>query len=286
MAQKGLIKNSDTADVSAENMAAAFHAMIGSSGILDRFNNLACTKISDNSVQLNSGIYSLRGFLLAVEPGTTANLTIDSGTAGQKRNDLVVAELVKSGGGVGIDTLQFKIIKGTSTSGIPVDPILVQQDVNAAGVTCQEALFRVKLDGVTITTIEAVASLIGNAASLAAALDNRSIVASGGNATDGYYRKYGNGDMEVWGTKAVLDTFVTGSGAPFNVTLAAAFIEPPQVNVSASAYDGSGTFTDYRASAHLNGVNSGSFFGHVFCQYAASALGAIMLHYKTTGKWK
>lgn len=32
MAQKGLIKNSDTADVSAENMAAAFHAMIGSSG--------------------------------------------------------------------------------------------------------------------------------------------------------------------------------------------------------------------------------------------------------------
>lgn len=125
-------------------------------------------------------------------------MTIDSGTAGQKRNDLVVAELVKSGGGVGIDTLQFKIIKGTSTSGITVDPTLVQQDVNAAGVTCQ-ALFRVKLDGVTITTIEAVASLIGNAASLAAALDNPSIVASGGNDTDGYYTKFGNGDIYFYG---------------------------------------------------------------------------------------
>ena len=165
MAQKGIIRNSATADVSAENMAAAFHAMIGSSGILNRFNNLACTKLTDNSVRLDSGVYSLRGFLLHVEPGTTVNLAIDSGTAGQKRNDLIVAELVKNGGGTGVDTLQFKVIKGASTSGTPADPALTQQDVNAsAGTTCQEALYRIKLDGVTITTIEAVASLIGNAA--------------------------------------------------------------------------------------------------------------------------
>jgi hypothetical protein len=287
MAQKGLIKNSDTADVSAENMAAAFHAIIGSSGILDRFNNLACTKISDNSVQLNSGIYSLRGFLLAVEPGTTANLTIDSGTAGQKRNDLVVAELVKSGGGVGIDTLQFKIIKGTSTSGIPVDPTLVQQDVNAAGVTCQEALFRVKLDGVTIMTIEAVASLIGNAASLAAAIENRTIVESGGNETDGYYTKYGNGDVEFWGLIPLSGTFGTGSTAPFTKNLPVSCLDPLKgVVLTASIYDGSGGFQDYRASAHLNGTNTNNFFGHAFVEFASSPQNYIGVHYEAHGKWK
>lgn len=286
MAQKGLIKNSDTADVSAENMAAAFHAMIGSSGILDRFNNLACTKISDNSVQLNSGIYSLRGFLLAVEPGTTANLTIDSGTAGQKRNDLVVAELVKSGGGVGIDTLQFKIIKGTSTSGIPVDPILVQQDVNAAGVTCQEALFRVKLDGVTITTIEAVASLIGNAASLATAMDNRSIIETGGNDSEGFYTKYGNGDVKFWGVIDLSGTFTTGSTMPFTRGLHVPCIGRISAVVSASMYDGAGGFSDYRASAHLNGTTSGNFYGHAKCEYASSAQNYIGVHYQIEGKWK
>lgn len=146
MAQKGIIKNTTTADISAANFAAMLHGVIGKSGIVKAFNDLACTKLTDNSVQVDSGVYSLKGFMLHVEAGTAITLTIDSGTAGQKRNDLVVAELVKNGGGGGIDTLQFKVIKGTSTSGTPVDPTLTQQDVNATGITRQEALCRVSLD--------------------------------------------------------------------------------------------------------------------------------------------
>jgi len=282
MAQKGIIRNTTTAEISASDLAAVFHGLVGKSGILDQFNNLACTKISDNSVQLDSGVYSLSGYLLHVQAGTAITLTVDSGTAGQNRNDLVVAELVKNGGGAGIDTLAFRVIKGTSTSGTPADPALTQQDVNSTGVTRQEALYRVKLVGVTLTTIETVASAVDNIDTL----KERAIVESGGNATDGYYRKYGNGDMEVWGTKAILDTFTTGNGKAYTINFVSAFIEPPEVNPSASAYDGSGSFTDFRASAHLNGINAGNFFGHVFCQYAASALGAITLHYKASGKWK
>lgn len=286
MAQKGIIRNSTIADISAANMAAAFHAMIGSSGILDRFNNLACTKINDNSVRLDNGVYSLRGFLLHVEPGTNVTLAIDSGTAGQKRNDLVVAELVKGGGGSGIDTLQFKVLKGTSTSGVPVDPALVQQDINAAGVTCQEALYRIKLDGVTITTIEAVASLIGNAASLATALDNRSIVKSGGNDADGYYTKYGNGDVKFWGVIGLIGTFTTGSTMSFSRGLHIPCIGRVSAVVSASMYNGAGGFSDYRASAHLNGTTTGNFYGHVKCDYASSAQNYIGVHYQVEGRWK
>lgn len=287
MAQKGIIRNSTTADVSAENMAAAFHAMIGSSGILNRFNNLACTKLTDNSVRLDSGVYSLRGFLLHVEPGTTINLAIDSGTAGQKRNDLIVAELVKSGGGTGIDTLQFKVIKGASTSGTPADPALVQQDVNAsAGTTCQEALFRVKLDGVTITTIEAVASLIGNAASLATALDNRSIVESGGNDADGYFIKYGDGTIEFFGRIDLTGTFATGSTASFTKNLGIPLIKAPIVTMTASIYDGSGSFDAYGASPKLNGTSFSGFYGHVKVDYAAVPQNFIGVHYEAHAKWK
>ena len=287
MAQKGIIRNSATADVSAENMAAAFHAMIGSSGILNRFNNLACTKLTDNSVRLDSGVYSLRGFLLHVEPGTTVNLAIDSGTAGQKRNDLIVAELVKNGGGTGVDTLQFKVIKGASTSGTPADPALTQQDVNAsAGTTCQEALYRIKLDGVTITTIEAVASLIGNAASLATALDNRSIVESGGNDADGYYIKYGDGTIEFFGRIDLTGNFVTGATASFTKNLGIPLTKAPIVTLAASIYDGSSSFDAYGASPKLNGTSLSGFYGHVKVDYAVVAQNYVGVHYEAHAKWK
>lgn len=286
MGQKGIIRNSTIADISAENMAAAFHAVIGSSGILNRFNNLACTKLTDNSVRLDSGVYSLRGFLLHVEPGTTVDLAIDSGTAGQKRNDLIVAELVKSGGGTGNDTLRFRVVKGTSTSGIAADPALVQQDVNAAGVTCQESLFRVKLDGVSITTIEPVASLIGNAASLATALDNRSIVESGGNDANGYYIKYGDGTIVFFGRIDLNGTFATGSTASFTKNLGVPLTKAPIVTMSASIYDGSGSFDAYGASPKLNGTSLSGFYGHVKVDYAAAPQNYVGVHYEAHAKWK
>ena len=219
MAQKGIIKNTTTAEISAENMAAAFHAMIGKSGIITAFNNLACTKISDNSVQLASGVYSLKGFLMHVEAGTVATLTIDSGTAGQKRNDLVVAELVKNGGGGGIDTLQFKVVKGTSTSGTPVDPILTQQDVNGTGITRQEALYRIKLDGVTLTTIESISETIGSLAS--------AVIESGGSNATGWYKKYADGTLEAHGRKAVFLDIATNYGYLYRTSVPVTIAYPP-----------------------------------------------------------
>jgi len=212
LAQKGIIKNSVTADISASNLAAVFHGIIGKSGIIKAFNDLACTKLTDNSVQVDSGVYSLKGFMLHVEAGTAVTLTIDSGTAGQKRNDLVVAELVKNGGGGGIDTLQFRVIKGTSTSGTPADPALTQQDVNATGVTRQEALCRVSLDGVTITAVTMMATIIDNLSSI--------VVETGGNNATGFYKKYGDGTMEVHGRTPLFLDVTTAYGSLFRTAVA------------------------------------------------------------------
>lgn len=286
MAQKGIIKNTTAAEISAENLAAVFHAIVGKSGIVKGFNDLACTKLTDNSVQLDSGVYSLKGFMLHVEAGTAITLTVDSGTAGQNRNDLVVAELVKNGGGTGIDTLQFKIVKGTSTSGTAVDPTLTQQDVNATGTTRQEALYRIKLAGITLGPIETVAEIIEGADALAAALDDRGIVASGGNETDGYYTKYGNGDVKFWGVIPLTGTFSTGSTKTINKTLPIVCIEPPEVNMNASMYDGSSDFSSFRVSANLNGTNLDGFYGHAHVGFASVAQNYIGIHYNATGKWK
>ncbi len=160
MAQRGITKNSLTSDISAEHFAALFKSLYAMSGICKAFDSLACTKVDNNTVRLASGIYSLSGYMVMVDPGTTEDLTIDSGTSGQNRNDLVVAEFVRNGDGIGADILHFTIVKGTSTSGSAVDPVLEQQDINAAGVTRQETLYRVKIVGIDIISIERVAPLI------------------------------------------------------------------------------------------------------------------------------
>ena len=282
MAQKGIIKNTTAAEISAENLAAVFHAIVGKSGIVKGFNDLACTKISDNSVQLASGVYSLKGFMLHVEAGTAITLNVDSGTAGQNRNDLVVAELVKNGGGTGVDTLQFKVVKGTSTSGTPVDPTLTQQDVNATGTTRQEALYRIKLTGVTINVIETVTTLIDNADTIT----DKLVIETGGNAAVGYYRKYGNGDIEFWGQIDLNGTFNTGSTAIFERGWPVACTTVPVITMTVSMYNGNGNYKDYRATAHLSDATTGNFYGHVHCSYAASTQYYMGLHYHAKAKWK
>ncbi len=160
MAQKGIIRNTQTADVGAPELASIFQSMIGKSGIMKVYSNLSATKVNDNTVQLAAGVYNLSGYLLEVSKGTTQNIAIDSGTSGQNRNDIIAAEFVRNGGGTGIDTLQFRVVKGASTTGTAADPALTQQDINGTGVTRQEALYRVKLSGTVITAVEIVADIL------------------------------------------------------------------------------------------------------------------------------
>lgn len=210
MAQKGYIKNSLTKDLGAPEMANMFQGIFGSSGIMSLYENLVCVKVDNNTVRMSSGAYNLSGHLLGIAKGTTEDLTIDSGTSGQNRNDLIVAEFVRNGGGLGVDTLHFTIVKGTSTSGAAADPALTQQDINAAGVTRQEALYRVKVTGTEITAVEKVAGSVSNlnlvqSGGLAGAFSampfvgNAPIVESGSNAK-GNWSKFADGTMICWTT--------------------------------------------------------------------------------------
>ena len=117
-------------------------------------------------------------------------------------------------------------------------------------------------------------------------LSARSIVESGGNETDGYYTKFGNGDIEFWGKIDLYGTFSTGSTASFTKTLPFSCINPVQVVLTASMYDGFGAFSDFRAGAYRNGSNVNGFYGHARCEYAASTQNYIGVHYQGKGRWK
>lgn len=147
----------------AEDDAQIHRALIGSSGITLADNQLACTVVNNNTVRLDSGLYSMQGYMIAVQSGTTQDLTVDSGSAGAYRHDLVVADFVR-GGGATADAFIFTVVKGTnatSSSGA-TDPTLTQDNLITGGSHRQEALYRIVISGTEITDIERIAPYIGN----------------------------------------------------------------------------------------------------------------------------
>ena len=152
-----------SAHIYAEDEAQHNRARFGGSGITEADNQLACSKVDNNTVRLASGLYCMQGYMLSVPGGSTEDLTVDSGTSGMFRKDLVIAEFTRGGGEVA-DTLVFRILKGTpaASDAAAVDPTLTQNDLAAGGTTRQEALYRISIGGTTLNTIARIAPYVGN----------------------------------------------------------------------------------------------------------------------------
>lgn len=155
--------DTDTPHIYAEDDAQIHRALIGSSGITLADNQLACSIVNNNTVRLASGLYSMQGYMLSVQSGTTQDLTIDSGSAGAYRHDLIVADFVR-GGGSTADTFEFKVIKGTNatSASAAADPSITQDDLRNGGSHRQEILYRVVISGTEIESVARVAPFVGN----------------------------------------------------------------------------------------------------------------------------
>ena len=155
--------DTETPHIYAEDDAQIHRALIGSSGITLADNQLAATIVNDNTVRLASGLYSMQGYMLAVQSGTVQDLTVDSGSAGAYRHDLIVADFTR-GGGSTADTFVFKIVKGTnaSSAAAAVDPAITQDDLTQGGSHRQEIVYRIIIAETAIESVARVAAYIGN----------------------------------------------------------------------------------------------------------------------------
>lgn len=168
MAQKGLTlytKAADPAHITAGDDAAIYRALLGSaSGITEADNQLACARVNDTTVSINTGVFSNQGFMLRVD--ASVNLTVEIGVNGQYRKDLVVAEYT-IGGGATSDVHVLKVIKGTQNTveGSAVVPALEQDSLitGTAGDKRQEPLYMLALSGTTLSgTITRIAEYVGS----------------------------------------------------------------------------------------------------------------------------
>lgn len=127
-----------TKHISSDDLSALNIATIGESNcVLNYGNNFKLTMASANSATLGTGVGMVGGKRFWNQAATS--LTVQSGTQGQKRNDLVVARYAKTT--AGIESITPVVIKGTPTTGTAADPNVTANDLK---------LWRVPLNGISV----------------------------------------------------------------------------------------------------------------------------------------
>lgn len=129
-----------TKHISSDDLSALNIATIGKADcVLEYGDNFKLTMASANNATLGTGVGMVGGKRFWNQAATS--LTVQSGTQGQKRNDLVVARYAKTG--AGIESITPVVIKGTPSTGTAADPATTSNDLK---------LWRIPLNGISVNT--------------------------------------------------------------------------------------------------------------------------------------
>lgn len=125
-----------TKHISSDDLAALNTATVGKADcVLEYGDDFALTMTSANSATLGTGVGMVGGKRFWNQAATS--LTIQSGTQGQKRNDLIVARYAKTS--AGIESITPVVIKGAPSADAAADPEVTANDLK---------LWRIPLDGI------------------------------------------------------------------------------------------------------------------------------------------
>lgn len=142
----------------AEDDAAVYQAIFGGDGVFTIGQACKATVLSNNKVRIADGVLCIDGHMARIPYGEYEDCEIMNGQSGKNRNDIIVAKFETTGTG-GIDTMTCEVIQGTAGE-TAVDPELTQDDIYAGGKVREYPLYRVKIEGLSITAVEQMFKII------------------------------------------------------------------------------------------------------------------------------
>lgn len=145
--------NGGVAHISASMIRDHNLSLYGDSDcVLPVGNKFAYEVVDNNTIRISDGMAIIGGARATIEYGQTETAVIENGVSGYKRNDIIVIEYSKDNETL-IESASVKVVKGSiGSSG--VDPTLVTGNVRAGATVRQMALYRVKVNGLTIEGVE------------------------------------------------------------------------------------------------------------------------------------
>lgn len=188
--------------ISSDDLSALNVATIGKANcVLEYGDDFKLTMASANSATLGTGVGMVGGKRFWNQAATS--LTVQSGTQGQKRNDLVVARYAKTG--AGIESITPVVIKGTPSTGTAADPATTSNDLK---------LWRIPLNGISVGTPVALFDPVASLKSVGESVFQDSFCWLYSDAASGEVIFYARGGIA---TLTVIDITNMDPGAPWMI---------------------------------------------------------------------
>ena len=196
----------------AEDDAAIYKAIFGGDGVSTIGQVCKATVLSNNKVRIADGVLCVDGHMARIPYGEYEDCEIMNGQSGKSRNDIIVAKFETTGTG-GIDTMTCEVIRGTAGE-TAVDPELTQDDIYAGGKVREYPLYRVKIEGLSITDVEQMFEIIPSNKDLTEKLGFQMLL---NTDEQQIYTMYGGRVKVVSGTMVVNININTGYAALFSL---------------------------------------------------------------------
>lgn len=161
--------------------------------ILTSGENLEPELQTNNLLKIRSGMMSHHGNLSVVELGTYDEVTIQNGTQGMKRIDLVVNRYTRNEE-TGVEENNWVVIQGTPAAESPSAPAYTNGNLQDGDLVDDCPVFRVHLDGINVTEIEKLLDVVGNISDL----NGKCHVTEADIIDEWYCRKWSDGRVECY----------------------------------------------------------------------------------------
>ena len=137
------------------------NSAIFSSGvfILNIGSKLAATIVSANEVTIADGLVIAQGCAAEIARGTSESMTIDNGTQGQLRKDLIVLRYTKDAS-TGVENMALAVIKGTPAASNPATPSYTSGSITDGDTLVEFPIYTVNLSGITIQSVTRNVSIL------------------------------------------------------------------------------------------------------------------------------
>ena len=152
--------------VTSQQFRQIFEGIIGDeSCILPCGENMTPELQTNNSLKIRSGLMYHHGNLSTVELGTYDEVTIQNGTQGMKRIDLVVNRYRKESSG--IEKNEWIVIQGTPHASSPTVPDYTEGNLQDGDLVDDCPYLEVHLDGINVTEVKQLLTVMDSISDLA-----------------------------------------------------------------------------------------------------------------------
>ena len=152
--------------------------------ILDVGQKLNVEIVSANEIRIRDGVLSHQGCIANIEQGAYDSLEISNGSQGMQRRDLIVARYTKDAE-TNIEDISLVVIEGTPAASSPADPSYNTGNIQSGDSPVDMPLYRVNINGTTISGTTLLASTVRTQAETDALLGNTSISGIDGGTVTG-----------------------------------------------------------------------------------------------------